>query len=107
MPNSATDSKATPTYTRLETELAIMAGNKNSNLGSGDPELSRAADEAQALQTFQESTSGGGAFELRRNMEATLESMRQIGRHSQPFPGASLLYGSPDLSHSIFQELPN
>ena len=87
LPNSATDSKATPTYTRLETERAIMAGNKNSNLGSGDPELSRAADEAQALQTFQESTSGGGGFELRRNMEATLESMRQIGEAFSAVPG--------------------
>jgi VWFA-related protein len=87
LPNSAADSKTTPTYSKLETQRAMMAGNKSPNLGTGDPELSRAVDEAQALQTFQESTSGAGGFELRRNMEATLESMHQIGEAYSAVPG--------------------
>lgn len=87
LPNSATDTKTTPTYSKLETERAIMAGNKNPNLGTGDPGLSRAADEAQALQAFQELTSGAAGFELRRNMEATLESMHQIGEAYSAVPG--------------------
>jgi VWFA-related protein len=79
VPNSAADTKTMPTSSKLEIERMIMAKSNNPNLGTGDPALSRAADEAQALQSFKESTSGPGAFELRHNMEATLSSMRQIG----------------------------
>lgn len=82
----ATNPKSDPPYSRRETELAVMSQQKNKNLGAGDPELERAVDEAQAFEAFKDSTSGGGAFELRRNMEATLESMRQI---AEAFAGVS------------------
>jgi VWFA-related protein len=86
LPNSATDTRTTPTYSRMEIEHMITGNNPN--LGSGDPVLSRAADEAQALQSYKESTSGSsGAFDLRRNMEATLSSMRQIGAAFWGAPG--------------------
>ena len=85
LPNSAADPKATSPVSRAETEQAIYARNKNAV--GGDPEVVRAADEAQALQAFQDSTAGAGAYELRRNMEATLESMRQIAEAFSGAPG--------------------
>ena len=85
LPNSAADSKAAPPVSRAETEQSLFSRNKNA-LG-GDPEVVRAADEAQALQAFQDSTAGAGAYELRRNMEATLESMRQIAEAFSGAPG--------------------
>jgi VWFA-related protein len=85
LPNSAADSKAAPPVSRAETEQSIYSRNKNA-LG-GDPEVVRAADEAQALQAFQDTTAGAGAYELRRNMEATLESMRQIAEAFSGAPG--------------------
>ena len=87
LPNSAADTKTTPTSSKVQVERAIMANSRNPNLGSGDPKLERATDEEQALQSFKESTSGHPAFELRRNMEATLSSMRQIGEAFSGAPG--------------------
>lgn len=83
--NSAADPKATPPVSRAETEQSIYA--RNNKAVGGDPEVVRAADEAQALQAFQDSTAGAGAYELRRDMEATLESMLQIAEAFSGVPG--------------------
>jgi VWFA-related protein len=90
LPSSAADTKITPPSSKLEIESQLMAritGPKKDYAGSGDPGLSIAADEAQALESFKESTSGAGAFELRLNMEATLSSMRQIAEAFWGAPG--------------------
>jgi len=85
LPNSAADPKATPPVSRAETEQSIYA--RSNRAVGGDPEVVRAADEAQALQAFQDSTAGAGAYELRRDMEATLESMLQIAEAFSGVPG--------------------
>jgi len=86
--NSATDTKTTPTYSKMEIERMLMSVNPNQEHGSGDPNLSRVAEEMQALQSFKESTGGSAAADdLRRNMEATLSCMRQIGAAFWGAPG--------------------
>lgn len=87
LPTSGADTKTTPTSSKLEIEAALMSQSKNPNLGSGDPGLSGAVDEAQSLQAFEESRVGAGSYELRRNMEATLSSMRQIAEAFWGAPG--------------------
>jgi VWFA-related protein len=87
VPNSAADTKTTPTSSKLEIENALISESRNPNLGSGDPSLTRAANETQSLQAFEESRVGAGAYALRRNMEATLSSMRQIAEAYWGAPG--------------------
>jgi VWFA-related protein len=82
-----TASKTTPVNNSVTTQRAVMAGNSNQNLGSGDPKLTQYANEEQAFQAFKESASGAGAYELRRNMEATLNSMQQIAGAFAGAPG--------------------
>jgi VWFA-related protein len=71
--NSATDTKTTP-IPQIRTRGA-----------GGLP--NRADDEEQAWQQFKEARSGSGAFDLLRNMEETLSSMRQIGEAFAGAPG--------------------
>ena len=87
LPNSAADTKTTPPSTELEVASALMLLSGNPNLGVGDPDLTRAANEQQALESFTESRVGAGAYALRRNMEATLSSMRQIAEAYWGAPG--------------------
>jgi len=87
LPNSAADTKAIPPSTKLAIESALMSMSGNPNLGTGDPGLSSAANEQQALESFTESRVGAGAYALRRNMEATLSSMRQIAEAYWGAPG--------------------
>ena len=82
-PGEVTDTKTTPRYSTVELQTMIMGNNQNA--GTGDPGLALATQEAQAFQVFKESTGSEGAYELRRNMEATLSSMRQI---TEAFAGA-------------------
>ncbi len=92
LPNSASDSKVDSPESRRQIEVAILAGGPSgrpstSGADLSDPAVQRIADEAQALAAFQDQTSGAQAFELRRNMEATLESMRQISEAFAGLPG--------------------
>lgn len=81
------ESKTTPVYSKVDAQRSVMASDSNPNLGTGDPGLARAANEEQAFQAFKESSAGAGGFELRRNMEATLSSMRQIVEAFSGAPG--------------------
>lgn len=87
LPNTVVENRTNPSLSRDDTERRLMGQRANPNLGSGDPNLQQAADEEQALQAFKESTSGNSAIELRRNMDATMETMRQIGEAYSGVPG--------------------
>jgi VWFA-related protein len=82
-----TAGRQTPVDNTVTAERRILAGNTYENAGSGDPLLKLFADEEQAFQVFKESYSGPGVFELRRNMEATLQSMQQIALAFAGAPG--------------------
>ncbi len=87
LPGQGTDTKTIPTYSRMDIERLLMGRTGSADVGGGDPQLTIAANEAQAFQAFRESTGGEGAYELRRNMDATLSAMRQIGEAFGGAPG--------------------
>lgn len=87
LPGQGTDTNTVPAQNRLQAERQIMGQVNSANVGAGDPQLTIAANEAQAFQVFKESTGGEGAYELRRNMDATLSAMRQIGEAFAGAPG--------------------
>jgi VWFA-related protein len=90
LPNSAADTKTTPTSNTLAVKAELInqsVGPHKMDVGTGDPVLSIAANEQQALESFQEARVGAGSYALRRNMEATLSSMRQIAEAYWGAPG--------------------
>jgi len=90
VPNSAaeTNPAATNSQQEIATRMTSPSTNPDRPVATLDnPAFKRAVDEEQALLEFKESTSGSRALELRRNMEATLSSMRQIGEAFWGAPG--------------------
>ncbi|HYW38194.1 MAG TPA: VWA domain-containing protein [Terriglobales bacterium] len=85
IPNSAADTKTTPIQSQAEAAQIITGRIKTDR--PTDPGLKNAQDEEQAWQQFKETTGGPAAFDLLRNMEATLSSMRQIGEAFSGAPG--------------------
>ena len=64
------------------------AETRTSITGAGLPVSLRVAEEVQALRSYRDWTSGGAnSYNLRRNMEATLSCMRQIGAAFWGAPG--------------------
>ena len=86
--NSAANTKSVPPNSRRSTEDAVLSGNSpHKPTNASDPAVQQAVDEAESLAAFQDQTSGAGAFDLRRNMEATLACMRQIAQAYSGVPG--------------------
>jgi len=82
LPNSAASTKSVPPNTRQSMELGVLASNTSATkpVNASDPSVQQAVDEAESMAAFQDETNGAGAFDLRRNMEATLESIWQIAQ---------------------------
>ncbi len=82
---NAADPSSVANSNRRELESQLMGSNPNASVG--DPSLTRAVDEAQALQEYKSESFGTAGFALRRRLEATLTSMQQIGAAYAGAPG--------------------
>lgn len=89
VPSSAAEANPTPAYSPQEiaTRLTTDTSADRPVATLDNPAFKRAVDEEQALLEFKESTSGARAYELLRDVEATLSGMRQIGEAYLGAPG--------------------